>query len=223
MNSTPDKGTVTWVNHYSIIQCLDSGVPLSEFDAIGIDGVFLRIISGLGLKHSSADYSLPSLIEHRKLTVALIGGDAESAESHQASFQLAFPLATILWSIPGDAASLEKVKVELTKDNFEVPEMLLIGMGAPLQEFAALELRKILNLHGKGQHTLIATCGGWLDQLGVVEYYPRWATPMRLNWLVRLWREPGRLWKRYFLYPIEALAKRKKILDYLSSGQEFIG
>jgi hypothetical protein len=50
------------------------------------------------------------------------------------------------------------------------------------------------------------TCGGFLDQILQSNYYPAWAYPLRLNWLVRLAREPRRLWRRYTVEAVVALA-----------------
>ena len=58
----------------------------------------------------------------------------------------------------------------------------------------------------------VITCGGYFDQVIVGDYYPAWAYPMRLNWLVRMWHEPRRLWRRYLIgtpkFAIESIAWR---------------
>ena len=58
---------------------------------------------------------------------------------------------------------------------------------------------------------LVATCGGWLDQFAGDTYYPAWAYPLRLNWLVRLAREPKRLWRRYTVDAIRAVRARAAV------------
>lgn len=222
MGSIPETGLITWLNHYSVIKCLDSEVPIEMFDYVGIDGVLLRLISRLGLEHSSADFSLPFWLGDKRLTVGLVGGTLESAEAHEINFSSCFPNTNVLWSLPGDKDYLKSVREEFARIGF-VPQLVLVAMGAPVQENAAIEISKIIETHYPTSKALIATCGGWLDQLGVNNYYPKWATPLRLNWLVRLYREPARLWKRYLIYPIFALYKRKMILEYLKKISKFIG
>jgi exopolysaccharide biosynthesis WecB/TagA/CpsF family protein len=215
-------GVITWVNHYSVIQCIKFDVPIARFDAVGIDGFLLRLISGLGLGHSSADFSLPSWIENRNLNVGLVGGDKVTAAAHFADFSSAFPNASVLWSIAGDSTYLNQVK-NVIKQEPVLPDLILIGMGAPLQEKAALEIFDYLKTVSHEATPLVATCGGWLDQLGVSNYYPSWATPLRLNWLVRLCREPRRLWKRYVIFSILAVIRRGSVMRYLSDVRRFIG
>jgi exopolysaccharide biosynthesis WecB/TagA/CpsF family protein len=73
-------------------------------------------------------------------------------------------------------------------------QVVIVGAGAPKQEHLVLELRKAL------PELIFLTCGGYLDQVSQpTPYYPRWAYPLRLNWVVRLWREPKRLWRRYLI------------------------
>jgi beta-1,4-glucosyltransferase len=55
------------------------------------------------------------------------------------------------------------------------------------------------------------TCGGFLDQALQVNYYPAWAYPLRLNWLVRVLREPRRLWRRYTVDAVRAVAARAEL------------
>jgi hypothetical protein len=39
---------------------------------------------------------------------------------------------------------------------------------------------------------------------------------LRLNWLVRLAREPKRLWRRYTIDAVRALRARAKLVDYVT-------
>ena len=51
------------------------------------------------------------------------------------------------------------------------------------------------------------SCGGFLDQVLRPGYYPAWAYPLRLNWLIRLAREPRRLWRRYTVDAVLAVVR----------------
>jgi exopolysaccharide biosynthesis WecB/TagA/CpsF family protein len=76
----------------------------------------------------------------------------------------------------------------------DIPDVLLVGMGSPLQETWAWE-----NRHRIGSR--VVWCVGAL-----FEYYgenrrraPVWMRKIGLEWLVRLVLEPRRLWRRYLI------------------------
>ena len=78
--------------------------------------------------------------------------------------------------------------------NDEIPDVLLVGMGSPLQETWGWENRD-------GLGSKVIWCVGAL-----FEYYgenrrraPVWMRKIGLEWLVRLVLEPRRLWRRYLV------------------------
>jgi exopolysaccharide biosynthesis WecB/TagA/CpsF family protein len=88
-------------------------------------------------------------------------------------------------------------------------QIAILGLGAPLQDHYALA--------ATSPGVLVVTCGGWLDQFaGDESYYPAWAYPLRLNWLVRLAREPRRLWRRYTVDAVRALLARAELIRYIT-------
>lgn len=67
-----------------------------------------------------------------------------------------------------------------------VPDILLVGLGAPLQEY--------WNLENKGLAKVSIGVGGTIDVLsGHVPRAPRWIRNIGLEWLFRLVREPNRI------------------------------
>lgn len=72
------------------------------------------------------------------------------------------------------------------------PDVLLVAMGVPRQELWIAR-------HIDARHcTLPIAVGALLDFLsGTVPRAPPWMRRLRLEWLFRLWIEPGRLWRRY--------------------------
>jgi UDP-N-acetyl-D-mannosaminuronic acid transferase (WecB/TagA/CpsF family) len=199
-------GSLTWLNHFSIQAGLRNGVQYEKFTAIGVDGTLLRTLLGRQLKHSSADTYLPRLIDGRKLKVLLIGGDLLSAERHAEWFGLKFPLCEVIGSMPGFEIDFDELKESLLISR---PNLIILGLGPGVQDVAALKLSDLLKK--ENFWPLIATCGGWLDQLSNDNYFPRWSSLLRLNWLVRLIREPRRLWKRYSFWAIRAFFIRNQL------------
>jgi exopolysaccharide biosynthesis WecB/TagA/CpsF family protein len=74
------------------------------------------------------------------------------------------------------------------------PEVLIVGMGNPIQE-------KWLAAHLAASGARLGVgVGAFLDfTAGIFPRAPTWVRGLRLEWLFRLSREPRRLWKRYFL------------------------
>lgn len=73
------------------------------------------------------------------------------------------------------------------------PDVLLVGMGAPYQEFWVAEHR--------GLATVSIGVGGSFDALaGTVIRAPKRIQELHVEWLYRLWKEPRR-WKRQAVLP----------------------
>lgn len=205
--SDPSGRVVTWLNHYSAMQSMEDGVPLEQFDCLGLDGILLCRLVDADVPRTSADLVLPVVLEHPgPLRIALIGSTAQT-------------LAGVAAKIEADHGH----QVVLVRDGYDgLPEpadlrrqlqrarvqVAVVGLGAPLQDRYALALRS--------PGMLVATCGGWLDQFAAGSYYPSWAYPLRLNWLVRLVREPRRLWRRYSVDALRAVRARTALTDYVT-------
>jgi N-acetylglucosaminyldiphosphoundecaprenol N-acetyl-beta-D-mannosaminyltransferase len=78
--------------------------------------------------------------------------------------------------------------------NRAAPSILLVNMGMPRQEYWLWENWPRLE-------PVVAITGGALvdHAAGLVKRPPRWVANLGIEWLVRLVREPGRLWRRYLL------------------------
>lgn len=76
-------------------------------------------------------------------------------------------------------------------------QMVFIALGVPKQDRLAVELRRRM------PHLVLLGIGGTFEILGPQgSRAPRWMQKGGLEWLYRLSREPGRLWRRYLInYP----------------------
>ncbi|MEM6778924.1 MAG: WecB/TagA/CpsF family glycosyltransferase [Planctomycetota bacterium] len=70
-------------------------------------------------------------------------------------------------------------------------QICFVGLGCPRQEVFAYEMREHLNM------PLIAVGAAFAFHAGALEQAPGWMQRRGLEWLYRLTREPGRLWRRY--------------------------
>jgi N-acetylglucosaminyldiphosphoundecaprenol N-acetyl-beta-D-mannosaminyltransferase len=78
--------------------------------------------------------------------------------------------------------------------NAAAPSILLVNMGMPRQE------RWLWDNWHQLQPGVAITGGALVDHAaGLVRRPPRWIANLGIEWLVRLAREPRRLWRRYLL------------------------
>jgi N-acetylglucosaminyldiphosphoundecaprenol N-acetyl-beta-D-mannosaminyltransferase len=74
------------------------------------------------------------------------------------------------------------------------PDILFVGFGMPLQE------EWIEDNLGRLNARAILPCGSMIDYVaGRKGLAPSWMSNHGMEWLYRLFQEPGRLWKRYLL------------------------
>jgi N-acetylglucosaminyldiphosphoundecaprenol N-acetyl-beta-D-mannosaminyltransferase len=82
----------------------------------------------------------------------------------------------------------------LQEINASSPDILLIGLGMPLQEYWLMENRHNLNA------SVVLTGGAVFDYVsGRLRRGPRLLTESGFEWLARLLIEPRRLWRRYIV------------------------
>ncbi len=201
---------VTWLNHHSALKLLPAAMSsIDPIDYIGIDGLFLNtLLGGRGPGRTSADLVIPQLLPLLPgARIALVGARRPSLDR---------AAQVITDSLLADAGSA----IVDTRDGYgELPaaeevtpwlascraDVVIVGLGAVLQEQWAVEVMARL------QTGLVITCGGFLDQVHRHDYYPAWAYPLRLNWAVRVAREPRRLWRRYSIEAVSALQERRTL------------
>lgn len=205
--------TVTWLNHYSLRLSYDLSCTLENINLVGIDGLFLHMICKSKVPRTSADIFLPKFLAEQTWSVGLIGGPREGIEARRGIFVDKFPNLKCKFYMDGFSGQTNFNLIQ--KINEENISILIIGMGTPQQEWLMSDL--IENKDYLDRNLLIFTCGGWLEQIIYKNYYPSWAYRLKMNWLIRLVREPRRLWKRYFVDSVYFFRNKSKYLQYLSS------
>jgi N-acetylglucosaminyldiphosphoundecaprenol N-acetyl-beta-D-mannosaminyltransferase len=101
----------------------------------------------------------------------------------------------------------------LQEINASSPDILLIGLGMPLQEYWLMENRHDLNAG------VVLTGGAVFDYVsGRLRRGPRLLTESGFEWLARLLIEPRRLWRRYIvgnpLFLLRVLKQRLSRVHY---------
>ncbi len=85
----------------------------------------------------------------------------------------------------------------LQRINAYAPDLLIVGMGMPRQEFWTQENSARLDAP-----VILASAGAAFDYVaGTVPTPPRWSGQIGLEWAFRMAHDPTRLFKRYFIEP----------------------
>jgi beta-1,4-glucosyltransferase len=203
---------VTWVNHFSVRGALRTAPEaLRELEVCGVDGLLLRRI----LRHparTSADLVVPRLLRADTgiQRVLAVGGSGDRSEALSEALSEDAGRRIEVRSVDGYAGlprgrDLHRLVREVR------PDLVLVGLGAGLQEQVVAEAAEAMS------RGYALTCGGFLDQALQAGYYPAWAYPLRLNWLVRVLREPRRLWRRYTVDAVRAVAARAELRQGMSA------
>ncbi len=203
--------TVTWLNHWSVQQLINHGVTLEEFDMIGIDGLLMRRWLTPAVERTSADLLLPVVLgSWRDLRVMIVGGRPETLPSAIESIcgMMKGENGRLVAATPGYGSGIEESSLRRLIQSAR-PNLVVVSMGPVMQERYAVEMAKCL------PHGIVFTSGGWLEQLAFPAYYPTWAYTFRVNWAIRVLREPRRLWFRYTLGAANFLLKRRSIALWL--------
>jgi N-acetylglucosaminyldiphosphoundecaprenol N-acetyl-beta-D-mannosaminyltransferase len=91
-----------------------------------------------------------------------------------------------------DRGGIERIRGAVREAD---PELVLVGLGFPKQEYLISELRPVCP-----QAWFIGVGISLSFLAGDVRRAPRWMQACGLEWLHRFWQEPGRLAKRYFVH-----------------------
>lgn len=108
-----------------------------------------------------------------------------------------YPSVSVRWWSPSFCEELsEDESRRIVEDiNGFAPDVLFVSMTAPKQEKWVEKWRKEM----KGVR-IVASIGAVFDfYAGTVKRAPEWAVRMKMEWLVRLVKEPRRMWHRNFV------------------------
>jgi N-acetylglucosaminyldiphosphoundecaprenol N-acetyl-beta-D-mannosaminyltransferase len=131
-----------------------------------------------------------------KARVFWLGGEPEVAQKAAAAFEARYDVVTVgvqhgyFDASPGSAES----RAIVARINESRPTIVLVNMGMPRQE------RWLWDNWSELRTGVAITAGALVDHAaGRVRRPPRWVANLGIEWLVRLVREPRRLWRRYLL------------------------
>ncbi|WP_184549757.1 WecB/TagA/CpsF family glycosyltransferase [Mucilaginibacter sp. FT3.2] len=201
------KKLITFLNPHSYTLAFKNTELFKGFDVIAPDGILvvfiLNLVKAATFKIKRFSCDMTSIVPYifniaieSKLSVYLLGSDADSVGQSTKVFKNNFPALNITGFRSGyfnsDAERIATIHSLVAKQ----PDMILIGMGAILQEAMAVDLREA------GYTGAIYTCGGFLHQTKKeINFYPQFINKINLRFFYRIYKENGFLKRSIKTYP----------------------
>lgn len=188
----------------------DFRIALKNANILVTDGVGLSVVGNLlganvGPRITGGDFfsalmeQQNSLALSRKTRVYFFGSSPQVLRLMQNNLEVRYPNLDICGytSPPYGNWSEAENDAFIAQINAAKPDILWVGMTAPKQELWTFNNRDKLNV------PLIGNIGAVFDFCaGTYERAPEWARKAGVEWLVRLCKEPKRMWRRNFISPV---------------------
>lgn len=203
------KGKViTFLNPYYLEKVKSYTKLYEKFDYICSDGflpIFLNKLWGCA-KSMRISFDMTSLAKdifaqnpnNVFYSIYFIGSTQENIENFIAIIRNTYPNIDICGFHHGYINDFNDVGKKVMMSNADI---ILIGMGAPLQDKFAIYIKE------QGFKGTVYTCGGFFHQtVKTINYYPHWINKLNLRALYRMIREPyviKRVLKYYPLFVIK--------------------
>lgn len=163
-------------------------------DGVGVDIASKALFGEKFPANLNGTDFLPLLLKAlpNRIKVGLIGAERDNVEAAADRLKRIAPRHD--YHVFGDGYFTADMEPEiLAKIAGNRPDILLVAMGVPRQEFW---IDALTPAHA----TVAMGVGALFDFLsGAVPRAPNWMRLLRLEWLFRLILEPSRLWRRYIL------------------------
>lgn len=176
------------------------GRILRKADLVYVDGFGVRLgcwILGISCppRSTAADF-WPRIMEiccRKRKSVGLLGGTPGAAQTLRTGLLKRFPDLRIPFVCDGYEEFEEEKNWRSHLAN-DPPDLLLVGLGVPKQEEW---IEKCRNQFGVRLYWSVGALFEY--DVGALKRAPTWMRTIGLEWVHRLWAEPGRLWKRYLI------------------------
>jgi N-acetylglucosaminyldiphosphoundecaprenol N-acetyl-beta-D-mannosaminyltransferase len=201
--SGSERRTILYANAHSLNTASEDAevhAALSQADLVYADGISVvwasRLLGGCRLvKMTGADWITPfcEWAQERGASLYLLGGKPGVGRRAVEVLLRRFPALHILGC--ADGYFQERGEAEVKREiNRLRPQVLFVGLGTPQQEKWLAAHRLELDV------PLCWGVGALFDYVvGDERRVPDWMYSMSLEWLWRLWVNPGGKWRRYIL------------------------
>jgi N-acetylglucosaminyldiphosphoundecaprenol N-acetyl-beta-D-mannosaminyltransferase len=171
------------LNSFTILLSDGIGVYWASKILFGINGLKTRI-TGTDLY-----YQILGLANENKLKCFFFGGSNESVKYLPGTLKEKFPDIHISGMLPREINIKEETIEKIKNSNADI---LFVGLGTPYQEEWILKFSELIDIPIQ-----IAVGSGIEFISGAKKRAPAFFRKLGLEWLYRVYLEPGRLWKRY--------------------------
>jgi exopolysaccharide biosynthesis WecB/TagA/CpsF family protein len=193
----------TFINPYSYLLLRNNDSVFKEMDHILVDGeLMVKLLKWIGVAAvTRTSFDMTSLApfifreaEEKGSSLYFVGSKQQEITASVKAILKVYPSLNISRYRNGYFNGEMDAELELVLELD--PDIVIAGLGTPLQEEFLIKLKK------KGWKGTGFTCGGFLHQTSSgIEYYPKWINKYNLRWAYRIYDEP-KLFGRYFLdYP----------------------
>ena len=202
-----DKTLINTINQYSYCIAEKEGdfkKALQGSDILLPDGMAIvaavRLLSGKKIeKIAGADIHLHLLeeLEKKEGSCFYLGSSENTLKKIRERIALEYPNIKVQTFSPPYKPEFSEAenKQMLEAVNAFQPDVLFVGMTAPKQEKWAFAHKEALDTK------IICSIGAVFDfYAGTVERPSQFWIDLRLEWFIRLLKEPKRMWKRYLYY-----------------------
>jgi N-acetylglucosaminyldiphosphoundecaprenol N-acetyl-beta-D-mannosaminyltransferase len=171
-----------WLNEYirrsELVVADGSGITLA-----------LKLMMGESVEKVAGVDLVAALLCQDKVSLFLIGGTPLAHDDMMSDIKRRFNKARIVGTSHGYFGPEDKKKL-MVRVSETSPDVILVGMGVPLQE------RFINDLRGQLSHGVAIGVGGSFDVVsGKLERAPRWVVDCHLEWAFRGIKQPFRMKK----------------------------
>lgn len=129
-----------------------------------------------------------------KWQICVLGGTPGTEDRFKKQVKKEYPGINIVFHQHGYFPEDQENEI-VKKMNRYSPDILLVGLSVPKEHEWVIRNKDRLNAR------VVITCGGYIEQTSYhgINYYPsKWIYNLHLNWIYRIYKEPARLWRRYF-------------------------
>lgn len=193
----------TFINPYSYHIYRKNQTLYDSLDGYFADGFFLCFLVRLfwRVKIQRLSFDMGSMArtlfdrinaEDTGVKICFVGARASEIENTVANIRESYPNIVVPYFRDGYFINDDDRKKCIEKIISSEAEYAVVGMGAPIQEHFAIELKE------SGYKGVVFTCGGFLHQTANgMNYYPEWINRYNLRAFYRLYREKGLFHRLY--------------------------
>jgi len=174
---------------------------VNEADVTTPDGMPLakgiKLIHGFEQDRVAGMDLLPDLLkeaERKNLKVFFYGGthDIQTITGEYVHRVYSGLKTTGFHSPPFRPLTIQEEEEVIKKINDSGTNLVFVALGCPKQE------KWMASMKGRIHACMVGIGGALPVMVGMQKRAPKWMQKYSLEWLYRLYQEPGRLWKRYF-------------------------